>query len=338
MGIPTLEQVIRNHVHLPRTTNAGGWYQVLCKVCNDHGKKGKRAGFRFDGETVGYNCFNCNHSAVFDPSTNKTMPGKMVTVLEAFSIPKEEWQPIIFELMASTPARQHKTAPTIDHEPSVITLPIFFTPIDENGDDFDLYAIEYLRDERGIDWKEYPFYISRKDINPDSRKWYGRLIIPFYKDGKLVFYQGRDLTGKRQKKYLSAHETRDKILYGYESIYKDTDDPLYVVEGWFDAWHLDGVAVLSNRMTTHQIYWLNQSRRPKVVVPDKYGRGFVLAKQAIDLGWSISTPFLDWHGCKDPNDAIMKYGKAFTLKTLIQHTSKGDVAMQRLQFYKSSSE
>ncbi len=326
----TLEQIVRQHISLPQRPNGQGWYSVLCKVCNDHGKKGKRAGFRFDGHTVGYNCFNCGHTAMFDSSTHQTLSRDMVATLEAFGLKKEDWQPVMLSLMAGLPVISHQKK-NAQYEPTPIEMPSFITPLDSSGDDFDLYAIEYLKDERAIQWDAYPFYIGRKSDNPSSQRWYGRLIIPFFKDDNLIFFQGRDLTDVRQKKYLSPDISRENVLYGYNRLFEETDEPLYIVEGWFDAWHLEGVAILGNKMTQHQIHWLSQSRRPKIVIPDRFGDGHLLGEQAIDLGWSVSTP--DIGECKDPNEAIMKYGKIYTLMSIRNHTYSDFEASVRLKFY-----
>jgi len=327
----TLEQVVRQQIALSPRPNGQGWYSVVCKVCNDHARKGKRAGFRFDGETVGYNCFNCGHTALFDPSEHRTLSRDMTTALEAFGLKKEDWQPVLFALMSTEHDLTLKNKRRENYGPAVIELPPYITPLIDNGDEIDQYAIEYLLKERGIDWKQHPFFIGRKTSHPSSKRWYARLILPFYKDGKLIFYQGRDLTETRQQKYLSPDSPRENIVYGYEQIQKETDDPLYIVEGWFDAWHLEGVAVLGNKMTSHQIHWINQSRRPKVVIPDRFGDGHRLAEQALELGWSISTP--DIGDCKDPNEAIMKYGKLYTLMTIRTHTYEGFEASVRIKFY-----
>ncbi len=326
----TLEHVIRQHIQLD-PARANDWRNVLCKIGGDRGQNGKRAGFRFDGDTVVYNCFNCGHMAVFNPEDKQTLSKNMITVLEAFGLKKEDWQQAIFLVMSNTDGFAGKEKKRQLYEPAPITLPDYFTPIVEDGDDFDEYAIEYLRDERIIDWKEYPFYIGRKTSHPSSKRWYGRLIIPFFKDGNLVFFQGRDLSDTRLKKYLSADFPRENIIYGYDHIFKNTDEPLYIVEGWFDAWHLEGVAVLGNKMTPHQLYWINQSRRPKVVIPDKFGDGHLLAEQALDFGWSVSTP--DIGDCKDPNEAIVKYGKMYTLMTIRTHTYDKFEARLRIKFY-----
>ena len=326
----TLEQVVRQHIPLPLRPNGQGWFSVVCKVCNDHGRKGKRAGFRFDGGTVGYNCFNCGHTALFDPSEHRPLSRDMVTTLEAFDLKKEDWQPAIFSSLADD-SFTLKSKKRENYEPAETEFPPYITPLTEDGDEFDQCAIDYLRDERAIDWKLHPFFLGRKTNHPGSKRWYARLILPIYKDGKLVFFQGRDLTGTRQKKYLSPEIPRENVLYGYDHISKATDEPLYIVEGWFDAWHLEGVAVLGSRMTPHQVHWINQSRRPKVVIPDRFGDGHMLADQALELGWSVSTP--DVGDCKDPNEAIVKYGKLYTLMTIRTHTYEGFEAALRIKFY-----
>jgi hypothetical protein len=62
MKIPTLEEVIRNNIQISNIPSSKGFYPVLCKICHDHGRKGLRAGFKFnDDGSVGYNCFNCGH-------------------------------------------------------------------------------------------------------------------------------------------------------------------------------------------------------------------------------------------------------------------------------------
>jgi hypothetical protein len=317
----SLQQIIRQRISLPARPNGHGFYGVLCKVCNDHGKKGKRAGFKFTGEAVGYNCFNCGHSAGYDPHKHETMPKDMVTVLDAFGIPDTDWQQVLFRGLELRQTAGFGEKHDIHHniEPDEIHFPPYFYRLtDDPSDDFAQYAIEYLT-SRKVNWKEYPFYLVHKVEHPDNERWYGRLIIPTYKGNKLVFWQGRDLTDLHVKKYLSPSVPRENILTGYDELDRYTDEPLYIVEGWFDAFHLKGVAVYGNKMTQNQITWINRSNRPKVVIPDRIGDGYLLAKQALDLGWAVSTP--DIGSCKDVNDAIVKYGELYTRKSILQHTS-----------------
>jgi hypothetical protein len=321
MEAPTLQQVIRQHIPLPPRANARGFFSVLCKVCGDHGKKGKRAGFKFEGESVGYNCFNCGHSGGYDPAKHDSMPKNMEVVLEAFGIPETDWQAVLFRGLEMREAGMQggKAVEFVSIEPDEIAMPPFFYPLkDDPSDDFAQYAIEYLTG-RGVDWKSHPFHLVAKADHPDCTRWYGRLIIPTYKGNKLVFWQGRDLTDMHQKKYLSPNVPRNNILSGYDQIERHSEEPLYIVEGWFDAHHLKGVAVFSNKMTANQIKWISRSSRPKVVIPDRFGDGHLLARQGLDLGWAVSTP--DIGSCKDVNDAIIKYGQLYTQMTILQNTS-----------------
>ncbi len=331
----TLEEIIRNHVHLGRP-NPQGWCPVLCKVCHDHGKKGPRAAFKFEGDTVGYHCFNCSHSTVYDPNVSRSMPRKMLEVMDAYGIPDSDWRVVIFQNLNRERSNGEKQEQYVSIEPAAIELPQCMLKLGvgtSSSDDVAEYAKEYL-EGRGVDWKTYPFYIARNDGSAQSKKWFGRLIIPIYKENKLVYYQGRDLTGIATQKYLSPNVPHDNVIYGYENLHTDPDEPLYVLEGWFDAFLLGGVAVFGNKFSDAQIKWLNQSRRKKVVIPDRFGDGHKLAEAAINLGWSVSTP--DAPGCKDVTDIVKKYGMLYALKTIHDNTAEGFAAEVKLAVYRRS--
>ena len=324
----TLEQVIRQHIPLKTRKNSSGWYSILCKVCNDHGRKGPRAGFRFEGEKTAYHCFNCGHASVFDPAENKAMPQKMIETLDAFGVPEEEWQAVLLSTLGRRYDKHAVQEQLQTLEPKVITLPNYFYELTD--DVMSQLADAYL-ETRGLTRDQYKFYLGKKTDDPDSEKWFGRLIIPIYKDNQLIFYQGRDLTGKRRRKYLSPDVPRDNVLFGYDELFKNTDFPINIVEGWFDAFAISGVAVFGNQLTTNQINWLRQSSREKVIIPDRKGEGYLLAEQAIKLGWSVSTP--DIGQCKDVNEAIVKYGKLYTLRTIKENTASGVEALTRIRLY-----
>lgn len=329
MKTPTLESVIRQHITLPNTPSTKGFYPVLCKVCNDHGRKGPRAGFKFEGDNVGYNCFNCGHTAKYEPSKHVRLSNNMITVMDAFGIPKSEYSKVYLHGL-----QHYKDTPLIFQkksiEPKRIDLPKSFYLLSQahTNNEIAKRANAYL-ENRKIDPSKYNFYLSSGNT-PYDNKWVGRLIIPIYKDEYLIFYQGRDMLGDR-KKYLSPATERDKVLYGFDQLFLDTTLPLYVVEGFFDAFSLDGVAILGSRMTEAQIEWLNKSHRPKIVIPDRYGDGHLLAQQAIELGWNVATP--DVGDCKDVNEAIVRYGKLYVMKTIIEHTHKGFFAKTAVRLY-----
>ena len=330
----TLEQVIRQYVELPPTPSMTGWFPVLHSC--DHGHKGKRAGFKFDGDVVAFHCFNCQLKAVFDPNNiedgRSPISDGMNQVLQDFHVPKEEIQKVIFATLKQQKDTQHPSTTTKSTEPPEIQLPSIFYPLAEAkpNDKWALLARYYLED-RGIDPSSYPFFMSERTDIVRLKKWFGRVIIPIYKHNKLIFYIARDLTEKAIKKYESPSVSRESVIYGYDELFKHTDLPLYITEGWFDAFPLDGVALIGNEISDTKIEIINRSRRQKVYIPDQFGNGFIAAKTAIDAGWSVSTP--DFGACKDVSAAVQKYGKMYVIQTLVENTSSGFEAELKARVY-----
>jgi len=332
----TLEQIIKQYVQL-QSPNHKGWEAVRCHVCNDHTHKGLRGAFLFDGSKVVYKCWNCGHMSVYDPYEHEYMPKKMIRTLEAFGVPTDEWQQVIL----SSPAYQHgarehehEKSTLIDIEPKEIKMPDFFYFLkDATPDDYVADAArEYLIDERAVNPDDYPFMLARKAENPKLHKWLGRVIIPIYKNNKLIFYTGRALYDAT-KKYETPATPKERILYGFDRLFEHTEAPLIVVEGWFDGYAVDGVATLGNVITSYQHQWLDRSRREKIYIPDKFGDGKRAAEQALDFGWSISTPDIG-SDCKDMSDAVKKYGKMYVMKSIMEKkTSDKDEAFIQLGHY-----
>lgn len=332
----TLEQILRNHIALPAYPSSKGWYPVLCKVCNDHGRKGDRGAFKFNGDVVGYHCFNCGHGATYDPNKDEHLSKNMKIVLRSFGVPEEEWQQVLFASLANRDKSTNKTTKQQTfqtHEPKELKYPdTFYSIKDADPDDkWAIIARHYLTHSRGIDPDSHPFMLSHKTKEKHLKKWMGRLIIPMYKNNKLIFYQGRDLTDNKMLKYESPSTDKSKVLGGFDRIFEYSDSPLYVAEGWFDGESVDGCSVLGNTISDSQCYWLNKSSREKVYIPDRFGDGYNAGKQALEFGWSISTP--DIGNCKDINEAVLKYGKLYVLKTLKDNTATGFKAETNLKVY-----
>lgn len=335
-----LEDVIRRYVPLSSKPNSRGFYSVLCKVCGDHGRKGKRAGFKFDNDTVGFNCFNCGHSAIYDPHSlssdnHASLSDNMITVLESFNIPDNEWKQVLFTNLALQHNEGHQRQTKLIHtdiEPKEIEVPSHFYPLGsaDSEDKWTIIARDYLEHERGVDPDKYRFYLSTGEGDPSAKKWKGRLIIPIYKDNKLIFYQGRALVTLK-KKYESPNTPRDRVICGFDELFKHTEAPLYITEGWFDAEAIGGVAVLGNKLSDAQIKWLNRSNRPKVIVPDRFGDGHLLAEQGVNLGWKVSIP--DTASCKDVSEAVKKYGKLYVMNSLVENTVSDLMARMAIEVH-----
>lgn len=333
MEYKSLEQIIKQYVHL-QPPNHKGWHAVRCHVCNDHTRKGLRGSFLFDNDTVVYKCFNCGHVAKYDPNIHETMPKKMVRVLNDFNVPEDEWR----ECVLLSPAYTGKVKNTKENkkhesiEPKEIPLPSYFYFLNDadKNDKQAIDAIKYL-ESRNIDPNSYPFMLSHKAENPRLHKWLGRIIMPIYKNNKLIYYIGRSFY-PAVKKYETPAFPKEKVLYGFDRLFEYTNSPLLVVEGWFDAFAVDGVATLGNVISKYQKEWLNRSKREKIYIPDRFGDGKRAAEQALEFGWYISTPDIGSE-CKDMSDAVSKYGKLYVLKSILENKAKGFKAELQLSNY-----
>ena len=324
-----LEDVIRLNIPLPPHPNGRGFYSVVCKVCNDHGKKGPRAGFKFDDDSVGYNCFNCGHKALYDPAESASMPESMEKVLEAFDVQDSESKQVLLTGMANSNSglKVKKRDPLKEIEPPEVELPKGCYKLKNDQDDkWTVIARDYLETERGIDPDSYPFYLYKGS----DKKWKGRLIIPIYKDDKLIYFQGRSLV-TMPRKYMSPSLPKDRVLFGFDKLFRHNDGPLYVVEGFFDAMSIGGVAVFGNQMTPEQVRWLSRSSRPKIIIPDRFGDGHLLANQAIKLDWAVAFPEIG--SCKDMNDAVNRFGVMYVMKSIAGTACKGFAAQAAAGIY-----
>jgi len=333
MSNVTLEDKIRLYASLPSQPSSKGWYSVLHTAC-DHGRKGPRAAFIFEGDNVGFHCFNCPLRAKYEPSEHPYLSDNMKQVMEDFGIPESEYQEVVLENLKNHPSKSEGGVQINKEnlEPEEIPLPQSFYPLAGADNSWAEIARYYLEEERGIKSDSYPFMLAEKTKINHLKKWHGRLIIPIYKNSKLIFYLGRDLTGKKILKYESPAVGRDKILQGYDLLHQSYEQPLYIVEGWFDAYAIDGVGIIGNEISETKAKILNRSRRKKIYIPDRFGSGIKAAKQALEFGWSVSTPNIS-SDCKDMSDAVKKYGKLYVLKTLADNTSDGFEAEINLGIY-----
>lgn len=331
------EGVIRQYVALGRP-NQKGWCPTLCKVCNDHGRKGLRGGFNFSNGGIGYRCFNCEIVAAFHPNSVDMPSENLIRVCEAFGIPSEvisELQMLVIHNRTSGGgiSRQVLDSARVSGPATLPTPPWFVKLTDLNEQEPIRQLAElHLHEDRAMTVNDYPFLIGMPNSDPSSKKWTNRLIIPVYDThNNLIFYQGRDLIGRSSRKYISSETSRDRIVYGLDEVTKRTNAPLFITEGFFDAFHVGGCAVLGRDISKPVEDLLNNSTREKIIIPDRYGDGQDLAKVGIRNGWKVSVP--DFGQCKDVTEAVVKYGKLFVIKTIMDSVYSGTAAETMVELY-----
>lgn len=330
----TIEDIVKNKLMLipaPR-----GWNRIFCEVCGDGSRtKGPRGGWLFQEERAFYHCFNCNIDGSFDPNRDIPISKEMHKILQSFGIPEDAYKKLILKKRFSG---KGSTSPEKIASPiKAIDIPDHFYKLSEATPD-DLIA-EKARAHlkwRNIDPTAYEFYLSTGISKGDpkekalARVMVDRLIIPAFKEGRMVYYQARALEEGAKSKYISLDVPRNNIIYLYDNLYQNLASPLFVTEGFFDAFHLKGVSVMENKLTSQQIEHLQRSPRQKVVVPDRKGDSQRLALQAVELGWSVSIPDIG-QDAKDIDHAIRIYGKLYVIHSVLQSIREGNSALAAIR-------
>lgn len=336
MMYSNVEELIRRYVNFRHGVAGGGWNVVYCEVCGDGSRtKGPRGGFTFNegGEACSYHCFNCGCKESFSINREYPFSKGMRNVFESFGIEEREYNSLLLKKGTATAQAKPKV-----QTHTIIEIPDYFKLLTELSSDEVKDYREFLKTEYALTIKSYSFYCSTgvtssnipKVIN-ECKTLAGRLIIPYYKNGKMIYYQGRDITNKSKLKYLSPDLPKANILFNIDQLYRNTNEPLYVLEGAPDAIHLNGVATLGNELTSAQKTLLEGSRRRKVLVPDFKGDSNKLIDDFIDMGWDVSLP--SYHKkFKDPSEAIVNYGKLYVAWDIVNNTKTADEAKVLLPF------
>lgn len=316
-----------------RKHTPSGWISFNAVCCHHNGTnadKRQRGGFIVNGgDAVSYHCFNCGFKASWQPG--RPVSTKLKKLMQWMSIPDDAINKMIFDALrlkedAELGIKQ-QIIPTFEER----ALPLGSKSLEEwgtwielqgweNADQELINAFCYLRNVRNLDPYSYPFYWSNKV------GFKNRVIVPFFKDKKIVGWTARTTKQEVNPKYLS--EQQPGYVFNLDSQHWDRKFVI-VVEGPFDALSIDGVALLGSEISQAQQLLINQLQREVIVVPDKDPAGEKTIEQAIEYGWSVSMP--NWpDGVKDVDDAVRILGKPATLWLIINSRMKTELKI-RLQ-------
>lgn len=318
-----------------RKHTPSGWISFNAPCCDD--KRG-RGGFIVNaGDAISYHCFNCGFKASWQPG--RTISAKMNKLMRDLNMPDDIISQLRLEalrLNQSETAQVRQVIPTFEERALPMdskSLEEWSTWIElqgwENADQELINVFCYLRNIRGLDPYAYPYYWTNKV------GFKNRIIVPFYKDGKIVGYTARAINDAKPK-YIS--EQQPGYVFNLDN---QTHDREFVIvsEGPFDALSIDGCALLGAEIKDSQNWLLKQLNKEIILVPDKDHEGPRTVEQAIEYGWSVSMP--DWpDGVKDVNDAINKIGKLATLWLIVnaKETNSLKIQLRAKKWFKEENE
>ena len=210
-----------------------GWIQIKCPFCT--GNPGYHLGFNLNNEY--FNCYRCGSKSI--PYVLKELLGKNYS--------NEIYQ--IYGLIGA--AKPKLLEEVIKKKP--FKLPTGLEPLGKQHREY-LLGRGFNPDKLIEDWN----LKGTGNVSMLGNAFYGnRIIIPIVWNGRIVSFQGRDVTNASTIKYKAC--TRDReivqhqhILYGREEYW---DDWAICVEGVTDVWAMGfrSFGVFGIEFTNYQI-------------------------------------------------------------------------------------
>jgi hypothetical protein len=285
--------------------------QSRCNVCGDSQKSRRKKRFNFfktiDGNSFAVKCFNCSYSNLFSLYLKEYFPSEY-----------KEYRREAFYEQSNTRQAVYKEehVKKFDYRTSLkfkdVTKHKKISPLDVHC----VYA---------SDNEESLLYIQGRQIpaNQHDRLWFSnnfkqsamtinekaaellieepRLVIPFFnEEGSLIGMQGRDLSGKSSRKYITILQNEHcPKLYGLDRLDKTKD--VYVVEGSIDSMFLDNsVAVCDLNLLRYNednaIYIFDNEYR-SVDVLRQLSKAIAMKKKVVIFPKDIR--------CKDLNEMVL---------------------------------
>jgi hypothetical protein len=258
-------------------------------------------------------CFNCHAKFKYEEGTGK-FSRSTKEILRSFGITDADLQAVSATLFFNKgDGEKEITLESMKkvnlHTPEV-SFPGRTMQLGAAGhDEFQEPLIEYLLDRQMDPLK---FYFS---LDPQHLR---RVIIPYWRDGKLIYWQSRAIDRPVKPRYRNCSASKDAIIYGYDKLFTYSEDPLFVSEGAFDAESSNGIGILGSSLNAAKIEVLHKTRRRIIFVIDRDENGSDLGDAVLAQGWELT--FVDPRA-EDVNDSVRKFGKAYTMYTLIKNAT-----------------
>ena len=338
--LESVQQSVLQLLPARKRTGQNGWISFLAPCCVHNGESAdtrSRGGIKTDAGKVSYHCFNCQFKASYQPGRHLTYKfRKLLTWLGAddltvrrLVIDAVRLKDLVAPEAIAEPEQEIKfEARTLPEGSSNINdLATFYSLADYQGVPPEYFAaVEYLV-RRQISNTRYNFFWTADTAYNMHR----RIIVPFYYQKELIGYTARAIVDGVKPKYYSSHPA--DFVFNL-----DTQQPdwkfVIVCEGPFDAMSVDGVAVSGAEISDQQAELIDRLQREVIVVPDSDKTGRRLVDRAIELGWTVSFPV--WlETCKDINEAVLKYGKLFVIKAILEarETSRLKIELKKKRLY-----
>lgn len=307
-----VSDVLISNLPAKRKTTPSGWISFNAVCCQHTGNtldKRNRGGVLERDDVISYHCFNCGFKASWQPGRPLSL--KMKKLLGWLNVPDDQVNKLALAVMQINDG--------VEVKDKLLQLPVF----EKTELPADSILINTYTGESNKYLNQVMMYMHQRGLYLDDGDFYWspnlayreRLIIPFKYNNEIVGWTARHI-GNGKPKYLA--ETQPGYVFNMDA-QRDQKVFVLVTEGTMDAIPLEGVATLGSEVNPQQAMLINKLNREVIVVPDRDKAGKKMISAAIEYGWSVSMP--DWAPeIKDSGDAIKKYGRLYTLHSIVSST------------------
>lgn len=318
---------IYSYLPAKRKNTPSGWakFNAVCCIHNGTSADNRaRGGIIKNSEGCSYHCFNCGFKASYVNGRHLTR--KMRQLLQWFGAPDEVINKLSLEALRIQKDSEYIekiSLPKFEDKPlpeGAMPISQWLEMYDEMTSEFLNPVVEYLIN-RGFDPLSNNFYWSPTPGYAD------RVIIPFRYEGRIVGNTARKIK-EGKPKYISDQTPGYVFNLDNQHLINWYDDRyVIIVEGPMDALSINGVAILGADIMDKQAMLINRLGLTPVLVPDRDQDGLRTIEQALSNKWLVSLP--EWHqDIKDSNDAVRKYGRLWTLKSIIDGVERNELKIK----------
>jgi hypothetical protein len=215
-----------------------------------------------------------------------------------------------------------------------------------------LESVLWLKDKLGIFGNASMKYLKKRKIPQTyldewgyfiSGRYERRIFIPFYEEGKLVYFLARSIDKNEKLRYYNPKGINSKdYLFNYDRI--EEGKPLVICEGVFDAAsvsNFSSTAILSADISVKQVKKIiSKNISEIIIVPDNDETGGRTLGRNIDLLYkhypsSMNLTVLIYRvpdGFKDFNEYVINTGDNFIDKEKCIEYNKRNLYLSGLKF------
>lgn len=205
-----------------------------------------------------------------------------------------------------------------------------------------IYSEKFIQDYN-ISYTPFSRFIAKhlKDNVEKHTAFYKRILIPIYKNGKLVNIEGRAYEKDVKPKVIYVKGGLSDILFNIDKV--NLDEPIIMVEGikdFFKVWNIypNVIACLGNGLGKKQAIELNEKVKDLIVFIDDDEAGIDLLEK-LELQYNRDFKVIDPREGRDPNDLtfeeikfkidneIESYGKFLHRKYIKEMDDREDISL-----------